>query len=48
MKPWRLGDSVYRGQVGEMRRTQHVAIAGVCENGNAQVKWAIRREGKKD
>ncbi|MBI1778192.1 MAG: heparinase II/III family protein [Proteobacteria bacterium] len=43
-----LGDSVYLGQVGEMRRSRHVAITGVCANGNAQVKWAIRRDSKKD
>lgn len=43
-----LGESVYLGQVGEMRRTQHVAITGKLEGAGAQVKWALRRESKKD
>jgi uncharacterized heparinase superfamily protein len=43
-----LGDSVYLGQVGEMRRTRHVAITGPLAGSGIQVKWALRREGKKD
>jgi uncharacterized heparinase superfamily protein len=41
-----LGDSVYLGRRGEIRKTQQVVIAGDKGDGEAVVKWAIARESR--
>jgi uncharacterized heparinase superfamily protein len=46
--PLTLGESVYLGRLGEMRRTQHLLATGRMDGAGVQLKWAIRRESKKD
>ena len=41
-----LGEAVYLGRLGEMRRTQHVLVTGTLD-GHTSVKWALRREGRR-
>ena len=41
-----LGEAVYLGRPGEMKRTQHVLVTGILD-GNTSLKWALRREGKR-
>ncbi len=41
-----LGEAVYLGRPGEMKRTQHVLVTGVLD-GQTTLKWALRREGKR-
>lgn len=41
-----LGEAVYLGRPGEMKRTQHVLITGVLD-GQTTLKWALRREGRR-
>jgi uncharacterized heparinase superfamily protein len=41
-----LGDSVYLGRRGEVRRTQQIVVAGDKREEEAVVKWAIAREAK--
>ncbi|MSP48000.1 MAG: hypothetical protein EXQ95_01610 [Alphaproteobacteria bacterium] len=41
-----LGEAIYLGRPGEMKRTQHVLVTGVLD-GQTALKWALRREGKR-
>jgi uncharacterized heparinase superfamily protein len=41
-----LGDSVYLGRRGEIRKTQQVVVAGDKRDEEAVVKWAIARESR--
>ncbi len=41
-----LGEAVYLGRAGEMKRTQHVLVTGVLD-GQTTLKWALRREGRR-
>lgn len=41
-----LGEAVYLGRPGEMKRAQHVLVTGILD-GDTSLKWALRREGKR-
>src|SRR5690606_21422619 len=42
-----LGEAVYLGRQGEMKRTQHVSVTGTLAEGETILKWALRREGRR-
>jgi uncharacterized heparinase superfamily protein len=42
-----LGDSVYLGRRGEMKRAQQIIVWGLIEGRDPVIKWALRREGGK-
>jgi uncharacterized heparinase superfamily protein len=43
-----LGDSVYFGHGGDMKRTQQIVLSGTTgEGGETVVRWAFQREGRK-
>jgi uncharacterized heparinase superfamily protein len=40
-----LGDSIYLGRRGEMKRAQQIILWGLIEGRDPVIKWALRREG---
>jgi uncharacterized heparinase superfamily protein len=40
-----LGDSIYLGKRGDMRRSQQLVLRGAAEVGETAIKWALQREG---
>jgi uncharacterized heparinase superfamily protein len=42
-----LGDSIYLGKRGEMRRSQQLVLRGTVSGGETLIKWALQREGGK-
>lgn len=42
-----LADSIYLGRRGEMKRAQQIVIAGDVGPQGTVIKWALRREGKR-
>jgi uncharacterized heparinase superfamily protein len=42
-----LGDSIYLGKGGEMRRSQQLVLRGATGAGETVIKWALQREGGK-
>jgi uncharacterized heparinase superfamily protein len=42
-----LGEAVYLGRLGEMKRTQHISVTGTLLDGETILKWALRREGRR-
>jgi uncharacterized heparinase superfamily protein len=40
-----LGDSIYLGRRGEMKRAQQIILWGLVEGRDPVIKWALRREG---
>ncbi|MBI3517131.1 MAG: heparinase II/III family protein [Proteobacteria bacterium] len=42
-----LGDSIYLGRRGEMKRAQQIIVWGLVEGRDPVIKWALRREGGK-
>ncbi len=42
-----LEDSVYLGQKGQLQKTKQIVIRGELLTDNAQIKWALQKEGKK-
>ncbi len=43
-----LGESIYFEDAPEPRRTRQIVVTGVTADGGTTVKWALRREGKRD
>lgn len=42
-----LDDSVYLGRRGQVRRTQQIVLAGVADEDETAVKWALARESRR-
>jgi hypothetical protein len=42
-----LGESIYLG-AGELRKSRQVVLDGHVGSAGASVKWALRREGRKE
>jgi uncharacterized heparinase superfamily protein len=42
-----LGDSIYLGKRGEMRRSHQLVLRGTVGAGETVIKWALQREGVK-
>jgi uncharacterized heparinase superfamily protein len=42
-----LGDSIYLGQPGAVRRTHQLVVQGAIEDDTTQIKWALQKEGAK-
>jgi uncharacterized heparinase superfamily protein len=40
-----LGDSIYLGKRGEMKRAQQIMISGPVGDGETLIRWSFRREG---
>ena len=40
-----LGDSIYLGKRGEMKRAQQIMISGPVHDGETVIRWSFRREG---
>jgi uncharacterized heparinase superfamily protein len=40
-----LGDSIYLGKRGEMKRAQQIMISGPLSDGETLIRWSFRREG---
>jgi len=40
-----LGDSIYLGKRGDMKRAQQIMISGPVSDGETLIRWSFRREG---